>query len=102
VDDTLVRSVGTSRVPIPAVVRHVRSLFEQGAELYGWSSGGAEYARRSAEELGIADCFTAFLPKPQVVLDDQNISEWRGLLQVHPTGCEGRSVDDYRRRRDPT
>ncbi len=64
VDDTLVRSVGTKRIPIPAAVRHVRALFEQGAELYCWSSGGADYARQSAEECDIADCFRAFPPGP--------------------------------------
>jgi phosphoglycolate phosphatase-like HAD superfamily hydrolase len=100
IDDTLVRSVGTKRIPVPAVIRHVRDLKQQGAELYGWSSGGAEYARQSAQELGIADCFAAFLPKPQVLLDDQDIREWRGLLQVHPAGSEGYSVEDYRRRRE--
>ena len=98
IDDTLVRSVGTKRIPVPAVVRHVRDLKQQCAELYAWSSGGAEYARQSAEELGIVDCFAAFLPKPQVLLDDQNVADWRDLLQVHPAGCEGRSVEDYRAR----
>jgi phosphoserine phosphatase len=98
VDDTLVRSVGTKRIPIPAAVRHVRDLKQQGAELYCWSSGGAEYARRSAEELGVADCFTAFLPKPQVLLDDQEIGEWRRFLVVHPAGSEGQSVEEYKRR----
>lgn len=34
------------------------------------SSGGSAYAQRSAEELGIVDCFTAFLPKPQLLIDD--------------------------------
>lgn len=100
IDDTLVRSVGTKRIPVPAVLRHVRALKQQGAELYAWSSGGADYARRSAEELGVADCFAAFLPKPQALLDDQDIGAWRGLLQVHPAGCEGRSVEDYRRSRE--
>lgn len=99
IDDTLVRTAGSKRIPIPAAVRHVRALKEQGAELYGWSSGGAEYVRQSAEELGIADCFVAFLPKPHVLLDDQDVSAWRGLLQVHPSGCEGGSVEEYRRRR---
>ena len=98
VDDTLIRSVGIKQIPIPGVVRHVRELKQQGADLYCWSSGGAEYARRSAEELGISDCFIAFLPKPQVMLDDQETGEWRRFLVVHPAGVEGQSVEEYKRR----
>lgn len=100
IDDTLVRSVGAKRVPMPAVVQHVRELQQAGAELYCWSSGGAEYARRSAEELGLLDCFVAFLPKPQVILDDQTVSEWRRCISVHPTACPGQSLEDYRRKVD--
>jgi phosphoglycolate phosphatase-like HAD superfamily hydrolase len=96
VDDTLVRTAGSKRIPMPAVVRHVRDLKEQGAELYCWSSGGADYARESADELGIVDCFIAFLPKPQVVLDDQEFAAWRRFLTVHPATCAGRSLEDYR------
>ena len=57
VDDTLVRSVGTKRLPIPAALERVRALHTSGVTLYLWSTGGAAYARASAEELGIADCF---------------------------------------------
>ena len=80
VDDTFVRSVGTKRIPMPVVIQHIRELQEQGAVLYCWSSGGAEYAKQSAEEFGIADCFVGFLPKPNVLLDDQNMDEWRYLI----------------------
>ena len=64
VDETLICNYGTSRIPMPSVIEHVRELYRQGAQLYCWSSGGGEYARQSAEEAGLADCFTAFLPKP--------------------------------------
>jgi FMN phosphatase YigB (HAD superfamily) len=57
VDDTLVRSAGTKRIPIPAVIASVRSLKASGARLFLWSTGGAEYARATALELEIADCF---------------------------------------------
>ena len=96
VDDTFVRSFSTKRIPIPAAIARVRQLHEQGAELYCWSSGGAEYARASAEEFSIANCFVAFLPKPQVVLDDQPFSEWRYLLQVHPASGDSRTIEEYR------
>ena len=96
VDDTLVRSVGSKRIPIPSVIQQVRDLHAQGADLYCWSAGGAEYARRSAEEFGVAQCFTAFLPKPNVLIDDQIMTQWPRCILVHPSSCSGRSLDDYR------
>jgi phosphoserine phosphatase len=93
VDDTLVRSFGSKRIPMTHMVALVRSLSEHGAELYCWSSGGAEYAKRSAEELGLGDCFTAFLPKPSLLLDDVRISGWR-LLELHPAECRGLTADE--------
>jgi hypothetical protein len=97
IDDTIVRSFGSKRLPMTAVIRHVRDLHHQGAVLYAWSSAGADYARSTAIELGLAECFVAFLPKPHVLLDDQRVSEWRRTMEVHPNTCAGRSVDDYRR-----
>lgn len=70
VDDTFVRTYGTTRIPIPAAIAHIRALHEQGAELFCWSSGGADYARASAAEFGLTDCFAAFLPKPDVLLSN--------------------------------
>lgn len=94
VDDTLVRSVSGKRIPIPAAIRHVAELHRQGTKLYCWSSGGADYAQRSAEELGLAHCFVAFLPKPHVIIDDQHIVEWPHFLHVHPAAV--RDLEDYR------
>ena len=84
VDDTLIRSVGTKRIPLPAVVDRVRALHAEGTELYLWSSGGADYARASAVELQIEACFAAFLPKPDVYLDDQAVQDWRDCRHVLP------------------
>jgi predicted HAD superfamily phosphohydrolase YqeG len=98
VDDTLVRSAGTKRVPIPHVVEHVRELWRAGAALYLWSRGGEEYARAAAAELDLADCFEAFLPKPNVILDDEELASWRGVVSVHPASCRGRTIDDYETR----
>jgi len=100
VDDTLVRSVSHKRVPISKVVEHVRMLAESGATLYCWSSGGASYAEKSAKELGIAECFSGFLPKPNVFLDDQSPEAWRGSIHVHPLSIAGRTVEDYLRELD--
>lgn len=84
VDDTLVRSAGTKRIPMPSVIAHVRRLKAAGNTLYLWSSGGADYARTSAASLGIAECFAGFLPKPNVMIDDQPVSEWRDFRHVYP------------------
>lgn len=83
VDDTFVRSTGSKRIPVVNVLRHIRKLHQQGAVLYCWSSGGAEYARSSAEEFEVADCFTGFLPKPNVIVDDQSVADWRSCLEVN-------------------
>src|SRR5258706_6878851 len=95
VDDTIVRSAGSKRIAIPSVIKHVRDLKAQGAVLFCWSAGGAEYAKRSAQEFGIADCFEAYLPKPNVMIDDQKVTDWPRLLQVHPSGCPQRTLDEY-------
>jgi len=95
VDDTLVRSVGSKRIPMPQVVEHVRRLHAAGAVLYCWSSGGGEYARRSAAELGIEQSFQAFLPKPNVMIDDQSVADWRLCLEMHPLSIMGHSPEQY-------
>ena len=84
VDDTRVRSVGQTRIPMAAVIAHIRRLHDAGHLLYLWSSGGADYARASAEELGIAHCFQAFLPKPQAYIDDQAVADWRFCRHILP------------------
>ena len=88
VDDTLVRSVGTTRIPMPAVIARIRRLKEEGAELYLWSSGGSDYCKASAVEFGIDDCFTAFLPKPTSYIDDQPMHEWRACRHFYPAQAE--------------
>ena len=97
VDDTLIRTAGSKRIPVSGAAEHVRSLFLTGATLYCWSSGGGDYAREVAEELKIADCFVGFLPKPNVIVDDQPLGEWRRLLQIHPGRLGGKTSTDYRR-----
>lgn len=87
VDDTLVRSVGTKRIPMPHVVAAVRGLTSQGASLYLWSSGGAAYARATAVELGLSDCFVDFLPKPHAYIDDQPVQDWQGCRHFLPANA---------------
>jgi phosphoglycolate phosphatase-like HAD superfamily hydrolase len=84
VDDTLVRTAGTKRIPMPSAIASVRVLHARGVDLYLWSSGGADYARRTAVEFGIEDCFLAFLPKPDAYIDDQEVHEWLYCRHVLP------------------
>ncbi len=93
VDDTLVRSFGSKRIPMGQMVERIAALKRAGAEMYCWSSGGADYAEHSARELGIWECFKAFLPKPQLLVDDVAIASWR-LSELHPNECLSKSVDE--------
>ena len=86
VDDTLVRSFGSKRIPMTMAIQGVVALKEQGFTLYLWSSGGADYCKRTAAELGIENIFEGFLPKPNIYVDDQPISEWRELTHQYPMG----------------
>jgi hypothetical protein len=95
VDDTLVRSAGTKTLPTPSMVEHAKRLAGSGAELYCWSTAGAEYARSTAHNLGIEHCFVGFLPKPHVVIDDQDLANWKRFAGVHPMNAAGMSVDEY-------
>lgn len=94
VDDTLVRSFGSKRIPMTVQVERVRELHARGVELYCWSTGGAAYALRSAEELGIEQCFAGYLPKPQVMIDDQAPGEWRSLTCLHPNEVSSMSAHE--------
>jgi hypothetical protein len=96
IDDTLMRSFGSKRIAMTTMVERVRVLHAEGAVLYAWSSGGAEYARRSAEELGLSGCFVAFLPKPEVFIDDIRVEAWRSVVQLHPNEAAHRSVEELR------
>jgi cation transport ATPase len=87
VDDTLVRSVGGKRIPIPQVIAAIRDLHTMGVTLFLWSSGGADYARSSAIELGMEECFVGFLPKPHAYIDDQPVQEWRGCRHLLPANA---------------
>lgn len=95
VDDTLVRQTGTKRIPMVAVVAHVRELHRAGATLFCWSAGGADYARRTANELGIEALFTGFLPKPHVLVDDQPPSEWPNCIVAVPAGMASATVQGH-------
>jgi predicted HAD superfamily phosphohydrolase YqeG len=89
VDDTLVRTAGTKRIPMPSAIASVRALHERGVALYLWSSAGADYARATAVEFGIEGCFLAFQPKPDIYIDDQEVHEWLYCRHVLPGNALG-------------
>jgi predicted HAD superfamily phosphohydrolase YqeG len=96
VDDTLVRQYGSTRMPIPHVIDHVKQLREDGVQLFCWSTGGAEYAEEAAREFGIHDCFSGFLPKPDALLDDMALADWRSLVEIHPNSVRDEGSSIYR------
>ena len=98
VDDTLIRSFGSKQIPLTGVIESVRKLCAgDGVTAYCWSSGGAEYARTIAERLGIASLFVAFLPKPNLMIDDQAPADWHDLIVAHPNEAEQHGADATRR-----
>lgn len=84
VDDTLVRSVGSKRIPMPNVIKRLRQLKDEGVVMYLWSSGGAEYCRATTAELQLENCFSGFLPKPNRYIDDQPVHEWKFCRHIYP------------------
>ena len=92
VDDTLIRTSGTKRIPRPDVIEKIRQLKQAGHELFLWSSGGAEYAQEVANQFDIADVFTTFLPKPEIAIDDVAIQDWTHLRQIHPNELLGENI----------
>lgn len=84
VDLTLVDHAG---VLLPNAVEAIRILYDGGCHLFLWSTGGAEYCRNTAERARIADLFEAFLPKPDIYIDDMPSTIFKSLLfNVHDEG----------------
>src|SRR4051794_38768266 len=77
VDLTLVDERG---LILPDAAAAMRLLYDAGCHLFLWSTGGGEYCRRVAEQYGIAELFEAFLPKPDVFIDDMPGTIFNGLL----------------------
>ena len=74
---------------MPAGIAAVKRLKADGATLFLWSSGGAEYCRNTAAELGLLDCFDGFFPNPITYADDQPVSEWRFCKHIFPGQING-------------
>lgn len=77
VDLTLVDHQG---VLLPNVAEAMQILHDGGCHLFLWSTGGADYCRRTAERAGVEHLFEAFLPKPDIYVDDMPSTIFNGLL----------------------
>jgi hypothetical protein len=77
VDLTLVNQQG---VLLPNAVEAMHTLHRAGCHLFLWSTGGADYCRLVAERAQIASLFEAFLPKPDIYIDDMPSTIFNGLL----------------------
>src|SRR5262245_3541579 len=84
VDNTLVRKVAGEEMPDPDVIKLVRRPKRRGARLYCRSTGGAAHARRAALKCRIASLFEGFLSKPNLLLDDERVTEWPDCHEVSP------------------
>src|SRR6476661_6677588 len=67
VDLTLVNELGGI---LPGAADSLRRLKQRGCHLFLWSTGGGDYCRTVAERYQLADLFEAFLPKPDIIIDD--------------------------------
>jgi hypothetical protein len=85
VDDTL---IDHHNQPKQHVVDFCHYARERGAVLYLWSQGGAGYCREIADKLGLIYLFTAFLSKPDVVVDDLEIKA-TFVTHIHPIQLVG-------------
>ena len=65
---------------LPGAVEALRALHDAGCHLFLWSTGGCHYCRQIAERYGVADLFEAFLPKPDIYIDDMPATIFNGLV----------------------
>lgn len=86
VDDTI---IDHHDVPKQHVLKFLEYARSQGCQLYLWSQGGGDYCLEIAEKLGIKDWFLAFLPKPDVCVDDLEINARFIQKHIHPIQLAG-------------
>ncbi len=67
VDLTLVDANGKMLPGAPEALTKFKAL---GCHLFLWSTNGAEYSRKTAGRLGLAELFEGFAAKPDIIIDD--------------------------------
>lgn len=73
----------------------MRTLHDAGCHLFLWSTGGRDYCEAVARRLDIHGLFDAFLPKPDLFIDDMPGTIFGGPLF---TVAEGEPWPDLARR----
>jgi hypothetical protein len=64
----------------PCAAEAMQHLYDAGCHLFLWSTGGGAYCRQIAERYALAHLFEAFLPKPDIYIDDMPATIFNGLL----------------------
>ena len=77
VDLTVIDELGRL---LPNAIEGLLTLREAGCKLFLWSTCGAEYCREVAERYEITPLFEAFLPKPDIYIDDMPSTVLKPLL----------------------
>lgn len=54
----------------------------RGRAVYVWSHSGVEYAEAAIKALGLEECITAIIPKPETICDDKNMEDW-GVSNIY-------------------
>ena len=77
VDLTLVDERGSM---LPLAAEALQVLHDAGCHLFLWSTGGSDYCRTVAERCRVDHLFLAFLPKPDIYIDDMPSTIFNSLL----------------------
>ena len=51
IDDTLVRTYGLKRIPIPKTIQAIFRFHKEGSEIYLWSNGGSDYCKKNSKRI---------------------------------------------------
>lgn len=94
IDDTLIRTVGSKAIPMVRTIEFINSINQSNDSIYLWSRGGAEYCRQIAEKLNITSNIKGYLPKPDVLIDDCDISQWNFMTVIHPNSIPATQQGD--------
>lgn len=67
VDMTLIDAKGQV---LEGAIESLQKLKDRECHLFLWSTVGIEYARTTAQRLGVVDLFEGFCSKPDIIVDD--------------------------------
>jgi hypothetical protein len=96
VDLTLIDELGRL---LPSAVEGLLTLREAGCRLFLWSTCGADYCRDVATKYELLPLFDAFLPKPDIYIDDMPSTIFRSLVYDVNSGKDWQQVADEIKRK---